>query len=239
MTRSLAMGSWPLFHLLLLLVMTAVPSWQVDIITYTAGWRNLCLNIPPGVCCLTPSGTGEPAHRVVYDHLLVGDIATVWGERIQHDTGRRIRECSGQVLGSGRGPGTFTWHYGNIANRAWGASYVRLPTAVPPDEKTSLWLAAEGMLGLVWGGGKWFADAESQQRTELFLQPGWMSYGHKRGIRSNQRGIGVYDSPKRWVYASIIEIDGTNYTRRDGLDAVYEDLEGSVLNLTASRQQGG
>ena len=35
-----------------------------------------------------------------------------------------------------------------------GVSYIRVPKSLPPDGASSPWLAAEGLLGLVWCGGK-------------------------------------------------------------------------------------
>ncbi|KAL8756724.1 MAG: hypothetical protein Q9184_004397 [Pyrenodesmia sp. 2 TL-2023] len=83
-------------------------------------------------------------------YLLPTDIAAVWARR------ENIRGCSGVPIETS--PGSGQWHYAAAGDeRAVGASYVRLPTALPPDEKEVNRLTAEGMLGLVWGGRKWFA----------------------------------------------------------------------------------
>ena len=39
-----------------------------------------------------------------------------------------------------------------------GASYIEVSVALPPNDRMSNWLGAQGVLGLVWCGGKWFVS---------------------------------------------------------------------------------
>ncbi|KAL8727366.1 MAG: hypothetical protein Q9181_005742 [Wetmoreana brouardii] len=221
-----------------LLIFLSVPTFQVDIINYASGFRNICPGIPPGVCCLRPIYTSNPSHRVEFSHLLAGDIAITWSERQVEGTSGRINRCSGRVRETKNGPGSWTWSTNYLADRAYGASYITLPKAVPPDDATARWLSAEGLLALGWGGGKWFSSEASQQRTELFLLAPFMP-SRRRDVRSHLRGNAVYGSPPRWVYSSIVEVNGTDYMKEGSLNTdelhtslVYKDRNGRVLNLT-------
>ncbi len=121
--------------------------------------------------------------RVVMEHLLIGDIGAIWAIRDQG--GQFVRGCSGQITGTRVGP-IRRWdlrlntefHPASFS----GASYISLPKSLPPSEAESQWLTAEGLRGLVWGGGKWFANQVGP--SSLSSQP----LRRKRGVNLRIRG---------------------------------------------------
>lgn len=70
------------------------------------------------------------------------------------------------VMQTGYGPGEWGYEAPENAPRfaphdykaIGGASYLKVPTIVPPDQGMVQILTMEGILGLVRGGGKWFAS---------------------------------------------------------------------------------
>lgn len=116
-----------------------------------------CSNIAPGVCCLSPVPYGYGwTWGVTFENLVASDIAAIWDERVGSDQStpfynRRVGGCSGRVLESRVGPGTwqwFNWQANDI--RPAGASYISLPRSLPPDQKTINALVIEGLLAMVW-----------------------------------------------------------------------------------------
>ena len=120
----------------------------------------------------------------------------------------------------------------------------------------SKWLAAEGVLGLIWEGGRWFSSPAAQGVLGSAPAAGgnWQVAGGsgagngKRDIRSKEKGAVYVGPPHRWVYPNLIEVDGTTYTDggADGVvragdeameDMVYKDSTGTILNLTDIRAQ--
>ncbi|KAL8897430.1 MAG: hypothetical protein Q9192_002574 [Flavoplaca navasiana] len=115
---------------------------------------------------------------------------------------------------------------------ATGASYIDLPTALPPEEKVSRWLDAQGILGLVWGGGKWFS---SPAASRLLGYDGSISPKdrRRRDFRSSLGGTVYAGRPHHWVFPTYIDVNGKRYFAENGSDArVYKDLSGMLLNLT-------
>lgn len=114
--------------------------------------------------------------------------------------------------------------------RPVGASYVRLPTALPPDETEANWLTAEGMLGLVWGGGKWFAKGAEG----IAGVGGAASVGVKRrrGMVSKEKGTAYMRGPRRWRWPDVVVADGTEYLADGAVELLYGSAEGKVLNMT-------
>lgn len=115
-----------------------------------------------------PAVGGHMAHSqappLSSTHLTAFDTAAVWRERPLPVSPKprlvsaAMRGCSGSVVSSGRGPGTWRWSMNDVPESTpysdWptlqGASYITLPKALPPDATTANWLSMEGLFGLVW-----------------------------------------------------------------------------------------
>ena len=227
---------------LLILGLLVTCTFQVDIIMQSIPESVTCPNIQPGQCCL-PLVRGHMAARIVRSsNLMVTDAAAIWKERRIGDQTDPIQGCSGAVIASRAGPGSWIWRYDEsdiIYNwqRAQGASYITLPTRLPPQEGESKWLAGEGVLGLVWGGGKWFASPSASgylQRTAGLPKRNQQ----RRGIISSQKGQVYAAPPPSIVFPTHISINGTNYTAEAVQSLIYRnDRTGEVLNLTTAYDQ--
>ncbi|KAL8685449.1 MAG: hypothetical protein Q9224_005811 [Gallowayella concinna] len=255
--------SQPFLSICLALSCFITSALQVDIVMASAGLNFLfdldpsrgypswirgmvCPSHPPGVCCMVPTGDVgyEDVVQVSFNHLTAFDIAAIWRERrtdLARADGRtvRIRGCSGTVMASKRGPGQWRWDMTRdipIAfNRhfATGASYISVPKSLPPDAATGTWLDMQGVLGLVWGGGKWFASAAVENVLGEMVLP-QRSVLQPRDIHSPKTGQ-MYARPPLVTVFPIVDIDGTNYTHsstnnEEGI--MYRNSAGDVLNLT-------
>ncbi|KAL8789290.1 MAG: hypothetical protein Q9213_001213 [Squamulea squamosa] len=221
----------------LLIFMLAVSALQVDIELHFSRPVSegpllaICPNIPPGQCCVAQGHPGDSfgAWTVTFNNLRVLDIAAVWGHRsVGPGPVGHVEGCSGTVLGSRGGPGRWNWYVRHINTRmAKGASYISLPKALPPEEAESNWLDAEGMLGLVWGGGKWFTSkAVSTQLGSLNVR--------KRDIRSAKKGQVYARPPPRVVFPSLLRVGDVNYTADAAEEMMYRnDVTGAIVNLTS------
>lgn len=115
---------------------------------------------------------------------------------------------------------------------AYGASYITLPRAMPPDPKANSWLEAEGILGFAWGGGKWFvSDAAQRLLGGGSSMPGLKA---RRDIRSPKKGQVYAQSPRSEVYPNRIEYNSTTYVPLEGQRSfMYINHDtGATLNLT-------
>ena len=120
-----------------------------------------CSDLRPGKCCQAWSRWGirffRPHYPVAeWTGLESFDIAAVWQPRYGAGTSRSDQEgCGGVVAATKPGPGN--WRYElNIFEivKVSGASYFRVPQGQPKNKEAS-WLEAQGILGLVTGGGEW------------------------------------------------------------------------------------
>ncbi|KAL8947604.1 MAG: hypothetical protein Q9222_006130 [Ikaeria aurantiellina] len=176
--------------------------------------------------------------KVMFRRLRAHDIAAVWRggngniPGVNHDA---VTGCSGQLLASRQGPGTWLWLQIAMptASRypAEGASYIAIPQNLPPDPKTSRWLASEGVLGLIWGGGRWFASPSAQTFLE---SKGMVSVQAKfrRDIRSDDMANAYARPPARTMYPTLVDVNGTQYTTSEVGDFFYTSSAGTALNLT-------
>lgn len=199
-----------------------------------------CPNLLPGQCCTAPRTPfrGYSAHVVSFRGLAPWHIAAIWRSRVQTlgqlDLSTPYTGCSSEVWRSRTGPGTWTWEmWGEVdpANSlipATGASYIDLPRILPPDEKVSDWLSAQGILGLVWGGGKWFS---SPAASRLLGYDGNVGQKSRRGRNSqdNLEGMVYAGLPRYSVLPTYMDLNGTRYFAESG---GYTDEFGMVLNLT-------
>lgn len=201
-----------------------------------------CPNIPPGVCCQPPRRLAVLGSRVNFTNLHVTDIAAVWTGKPIEAKNRGlgiVRGCSGRLLTTAHGPGNYVWQLNNElavwGRRAEGASYITLPTSLPPDPNTSKWLMMEGLLALSWGGGRWFANSG----TERLLGASGSGVKQKRqkvrrGVHSAERGTVYARPPLRVRHPTFIEINGIRFSDGGAGDSIYTDQSGNVLNLTES-----
>ena len=200
--------------------------------------RARCPNIPPGVCCeapFIPNPGLEWISGVTFEGLTAMDIAAIWGPRPRFPLSM-VTKCSGRVLDSQMGPGTWDWLAarlgrqvpGIIARKAEGASYVTLPESLPPPPVEVPALFIQGILGLVWGGGKWFASPAAER-----LLGGKGHPSPKRDIRSRDKGTMYARPPKVMVVPTFININGTEYIDGGSGNHMYMDHStGNTLNLT-------
>lgn len=137
-------------------------SFQVDI-EVIDGWNwgrdnYICEGIRPGECCIGREGIGYAgAYRAVnFHHLTAVDIAAVWRRRMpRNENDLTIGWCSGSVISSRTGPGTWEWNSVAPGPNSWGspasgASYITMPARYPVDKQGIIALTIEGVLGFVW-----------------------------------------------------------------------------------------
>ncbi len=219
-----------LLWLCILLLSSAIPTLQVDINITHVHVDLICKNIIPGVCCSMVSHWGDdPAMGVQFRHLEAYDVAAVW----QRNRLSSFSGCAGIPWQTRWGPGT--WQvglrglYGNEVD--WrlssGANYVRWPLRVPPDPKTADWLNLQGMAGLVWGGGQWFARAGTAYSSGVLPRSRLV----RRGIRSPNKGTVYITPPPRWVYPILIIENGTEYVSDGPQSLTYRSTDGEVLDI--------
>lgn len=227
---------------------------QVDVeFLYFHGRTDRCTDLLPGQCCVGlepgeyPDASefsryyGNPEIRRSYplavkiERLLDYDIAAVWGAVDVRAPPLDMRaHCHGVPKETMIGPGDFqvvAWDnpYAQLDEAPdhvfSGVSYIRLPTNVPSDEKTSLWLSAEGILGLVWGREKWL----SQEAKDMNLPLGNM----KRGRESSLRGTAYARPPLIWKYPDVITMNRTEYVSTNTSRLYYKTAGGQTLNLAS------
>ncbi|KAI4223190.1 MAG: hypothetical protein L6R40_008522 [Gallowayella cf. fulva] len=191
-----------------------------------------CPDIPPGECCQPPRHLSSLGSSVNFYNLHVTDIAAVWSVRPRMSGFRivdLVEACSGRLSASQSGPGQFSWNAITDAltergSRAAGASYITMPAALPPDPNISHWLMMEGLLGLVWGGGKWFSSPAAEKY--------FTGRNARRNIRSAKKGTVYARPPLRGRIPTFMEINGTKYSGLPAGDFMYVDDAGNTLNLT-------
>ncbi|KAI4199566.1 MAG: hypothetical protein LQ350_004519 [Teloschistes chrysophthalmus] len=151
-----------------------------------------------------------------------------------------IGECSGQVMMTHNLPGDwrFQWlHAAETLSAPSGASFIRLPPRLPPDQIESDWLSVEGMRALAWGGGKWFAAGSTgsirsgpHRRTRGRRAGPQISHNH--GIFRGGRFYAT--APPTVRFPDRASANGTQYTAVTGTDGlIYRDAAGHRLNLAA------
>ncbi|KAI4169109.1 MAG: hypothetical protein LQ348_007350 [Seirophora lacunosa] len=195
-------------------------------VVITTGMRSsvplqICTNLLPGQCCqalpvpFTNYNNPFDPGAVNFRNLMPSDIAAVWARR------GNIRACSGVPIETRAGPGN--WHHEATGDeRAYGASYITLPRSLPPGETEANWLSAEGVLGLVWGGGRWFAKGAESLGRGL----------RRRGVVSAEKGTVYSREPQRWRWPDVVVVNGTRYIDAGTADFLYQSAEGQVVNMT-------
>ena len=225
----------------LIFLLSGAPTHQVDIEHGFYRGTATCINLQPGQCCraIVPylTAPGNPDVYANYPwyveikHLFPNQIAAVWEGRGD------VEGCSGTAVRTMTAPPSrvMTLSHGNYGPGAplriykfTGASYILLPKNLPPDGTTSLWLAAEGLLGLVWGGGRWFSPEATLAGTRI---PRAKRKTRRSILRSGQ-GTAYCAEPPRWRYPDIVTINGTNFRSINTSLLEYQDADGRGANLT-------
>ncbi|KAL8804893.1 MAG: hypothetical protein Q9182_002295 [Xanthomendoza sp. 2 TL-2023] len=200
-----------------------------------------CPHIAPGTCCRAPTQWARGNGIVTFRDLQVGDIGAIFRKRYgvrdptpdrEQGTRYSIGACSGSVMASRSGPGDWVWSEADVPiklnrHRPQGASFISLPKTLPPVEGMSGWMMAEGLLGMSWGGGEWFAS-EKARRSFGRGNP----RSRKRDIRSKEKGEVWVRSPVRECFPSELLVNGTRYLGGVDGDLMYRSTEGRELNAT-------
>ncbi|KAL9576381.1 MAG: hypothetical protein Q9212_007148 [Teloschistes hypoglaucus] len=196
-----------------------------------------CRDLPPGVCCKPPTSLPVVTTSVVFHSLKVSDIAAVWreGQIVVQGRVRRLTGCSGLLMASRRGPGRWLWRQSDMplaeSHAAEGASYITVPQDLPPSDDTAKWLASQGLLGLIWNGGKWFSTPETERL--LGLPAISVQAKLRRDILSARKGNVYARSPPRMKYPTYMDINGSVWSDLGGAGFLYGDTLGNVRNLSA------
>ncbi|KAL8856348.1 MAG: hypothetical protein Q9178_007039 [Gyalolechia marmorata] len=226
----------------LILLMLVISSIQVNVIITHMPVPGqpatiICRNLPPGVCCRRIWGSDDgdviwhqqgTAAKIEFQNLLPGDIAAVWARPGRVFAPFNGNDCSTRVVLTRHGPGDLSFTPTEIGHEPGGGSYISVgQMKLPPDVSTASALLIEGIFGLVWGGGQWFASEAARRK---FGSGGLRSKG-KRGIVSEKKGTLFARPPVRWVNPDTIRFNGTEYTSVGGQNPVYKDSNGVSLDL--------
>lgn len=238
--RERAIPALPLLTHVVLFLLLPDPTLQVDVMFFRfMNMLHRCDNLPPGVCCRPPIIPGEyapgaptPPSDIVFKDLLPYDIASGWKRRGD------VHGCSGVPYATKLGPGSVrikAWEPLRpqpVDNYFTGASYISIPAGTPPPPGTKApWLQAEGILGLVWGGGEWFADT-----AKLLGVPG-ATKRRKRGMVSTLEGTAYCEAPRSWRYPTSITVNETVYLSSNTSELEYTSADGTRLDLENANGQ--
>ncbi|KAG7005808.1 hypothetical protein G7Y79_00017g041900 [Physcia stellaris] len=224
---------WPYF---LSIIVFPLPTLQVNVRHSFFRGNADCNNLLPGVCCLAIPPKPQrifPGDRypdypwsVEVSSLYANEIAAVWEKRGDAEG------CSGTPARTMIAPpSTFhTYYWGDfgtgVHKRFTGASYILLPKTLPPTGSSSLWLGAEGLLALAWGGGKWV--------SERGRNAGLTGLGGLRRRSMNPNEATAYLAPPAWWrYPDVITINGTDYLSSNTSALDYHDIDGHVVDLAS------
>lgn len=224
---------WPYF-----LSITVFPILTLQVNVRHAFFRGnaVCSNLLPGVCCLAIPPQSQRIYpgdtypdypwSVEISSLFANEIAAVWEKRGD------IEGCSGRPARTMIAPPSsfltaYYDHWGTgLYKKFTGASYILLPKTLPPAGSSSLWLGAEGVLALAWGGGEWV----SERGREAALTGGG---GLKRRSMNPNEATAYLAAPAWWRYPDVITINGTDYLSGNTSALDYHDVDGHVVNLTS------
>ncbi|KAL8627454.1 hypothetical protein Q9189_006831, partial [Teloschistes chrysophthalmus] len=229
-------------------------TYQVDV-TFVNGnlWTppdvTTCLDLLPGQCCRNHFYGQHIA--VTWHGLQAGDVSVIWGRRITRMV--MFAGCDGIVLQTGNTPGRWDYnsahsHPDDYSFGPSGASYIRLPPKLPPDQLEADWLNVEGMRALVWGGGKWVAssggggggasgvlgprsdDDDGAEMMTMMMRP---QISKNRAL---YRGGRFWAStPPGLRFPDLITVNGSVYSAVGRNGTVYKDAAGNLLDVKALR----
>ena len=203
------------------------------------GQSQTCNNLRPGRCCqgrplpiLPGLPGGVRSYRIAqFTGLEPLDIAAVWQPQ------GTVGGCSNVPVATTAGPGN--WRYpaaGNSEGLLSGASYIKLPHSIPADQKAPM-LEAQGILGLITGGGQYVAKQAGNSLLAQAAQAALALHGGKnrrRGIRSKDKGVVFAQPPPVAVWPDLIMVNGKNYTEESIGSSKYVSEDGSVLDLSGT-----
>ena len=194
----------------------------------------------------SPEFSAESARSWIVNvmNMLADEVAAVWAlSNVDISVVNSIlnmdNPCSGRAERTLRGPGdfkTYAWddyarHMSAEGDGSYppdhyftGVSYIRLPKTLPIDRRSSSWLAAEGMLSLVWGGGKWMTERGKHTNIPR-------SEKMRRGRTSMLEGTAYIGPPPRWRFPDLITVNGTDYRSPNTSALYYKSADGQVLDL--------
>ncbi|KAL8932751.1 MAG: hypothetical protein Q9216_006693 [Gyalolechia sp. 2 TL-2023] len=200
----------------------------------TSVWTAGCSNLRPGECCLKPPGLIIDPGFTTFTFLSDLDIAFLWQTRhLSPARQRTARGCSGLPFRTHMGGTSWTYQWSNsnpfkdgeASPRVAGASYLRLPPRLPPDEEESVWLGVEGLKGFVWGGGKWFVGSSllpKRQDVESNVSFPGPQISKNRSFFKGGTLFAQESEKGRWV--DWFEINGTKYELVEQEDVHSADL---------------
>ncbi|KAL8950458.1 MAG: hypothetical protein Q9183_007522, partial [Haloplaca sp. 2 TL-2023] len=99
----------------------------------------------------------------------------------------------------------------------------------------SNWLHAQGILGLIWEGGRWFLTPESERL--LGVNSVIPKRKVRRDIRSEDKGQVFARPPFKTVYPTTVELNGVELNGT-GDGAFFEDGAGNRHDLTECFRKG-
>ncbi|KAL8857208.1 MAG: hypothetical protein Q9178_006263 [Gyalolechia marmorata] len=214
----------------------------------------VCHGLPPGRCCAArplddvvvdgpDAGNLQPGHQPYNSAWVSGlralDIAALW-RPIPADN---INGCAGVPFATRPGPGNWQFPSPGTSDTGQllsGASYIRLPTAIPMERAHAPMMAAQGILGLITGGGSWVAPAASKNTKDqindvvAILAGGrpWSKLVRRRVIVRGKKGVVFAQPPQGSVWPDLIMVNGTNFTVTGEGSAVYRGEAGGVIDFT-------
>ncbi|KAL8895130.1 MAG: hypothetical protein Q9207_008292 [Kuettlingeria erythrocarpa] len=204
-----------------------------------------CPDLPPGVCCGWLDYDWVLLSKVNITGLSAFDIAAIWGPHFSRNRRTAVSGCSGIVKQSRAGPGDWSWD-GNFDQElddadpqdplASGASYIRIPQNLQDTSSFSA-LVYEGILGLVWGGGRWFVSPAAERLLTGGKKP--VPRAGRRGLRLAAKGSVYARSPPRMVHPSVVEFNGTEFFAGAEESLVYTNRDtGAAVNLSSWYSKG-
>ena len=216
----------------------------------------VCHDLPPGRCCaarplshdVVVSGpydapNYEPYNMAYISDLSALDIAALW----RPIPASNIHGCAGVPFATRPGPGSWEfppWGTPGMGQVISGASYIRLPTSIPKERARAPMMAAQGILGLITGGGSWVASGISKNtRVQIddvmaVLEKGrpWSYLVRRRVVVKGKKGVVFAQPPQGSVWPDLIMVNGTNFTVMGEGGEVYRSEAGGMIDFTGKRK---
>ena len=179
--------------------------------------------------------------------LLHTDLGIAWVPRGQ------ALGCYGTPKETHWGGGDWVYDIpqGDADEKLSGANYIKMPTNLPAEGSQSPWMEAEGILGMVWGRGQWWAGdsgtaAAQTARANLLAEAskalqGPFPFRRRKGrrnwdanIRSENKGVVFCKEPDKATWADTIVVNGTEYVAQGAGSVIYKTAGGEVLDFTGT-----
>ncbi|KAL8933077.1 MAG: hypothetical protein Q9216_006535 [Gyalolechia sp. 2 TL-2023] len=204
-----------------------------------------CRNLRPGRCCQgrpIPHYLQDPYFGYYEDYRIAQwtglspfDIAAVWRPVANRGA------CSGVPMATTVGPGN--WRYpatGSSDIVITGASYIKIPSG-KPKEADAPWLEAQGILGLVTGGGRWVSGkANTGVMDQINSWAGTMRKVKRKAVVIRGEPGMVFAQPPaevNLVWTDLIVINGTGFTQESEGSSMYRSETGEVLDFKDERTE--